>query len=458
MTQQTHLKMLVLTVPKNDFQHPQGLIDITVAYKNPNFYGTNTNPEDMKPFSIGQITRTNSFNSHMYPYPFIPFHSAKAADIFISTNLKDGIAISSGKLLNIVENSEYKTFHYHTDQDSGELPYPFAIAAYQTLEVLASDGKTTLQLFFFPEDRVFAEQRLPAVQKMFSNYLELFGEYPFPKLAVVEIAPNEGTIGLAVQSVVFLSQKHYFGSKLNETDMGIANDTLFSLADEINHQWNFYKIHSPTYLAEGISRYSDSLTAECFGGSAALTDQMIQTTKNYLDLIENGNVKDAPITDPEVFPALYFLKGSMALHMLRGMFGFEEFKTAMRFYFRENEGKFCDLKELQIAFEKVTKTDLSWFFSQWFEKSGWPKVKMQFWIEQIEGNKYSLKITVQQKQESLFRLDNVPLQVEEISGKKRTFYFNLKPQKSQNFEFKLENKPKDVVLDPDGWVLKEMID
>ncbi|MBF0545949.1 MAG: hypothetical protein HQM08_16015 [Candidatus Riflebacteria bacterium] len=456
--QQAHLKMLVLTVPKEEFQHRSDPLEIAISYKDPNFSGTDTNPEDMTPFSTGQISRTNSFSSHMYPYPFVPFHSARAADIFISTNLKDGVAISSGKLLNVVERNGYKTFHYHTDDGSGELPYPFAIAAYNTLETLASDGKTKLQLFFFPEDRVFAEQRFSLVQKIFSNYVELFGKYPFPKLAIVETAPKEGTIGLAAQSVILLTQKKYFGMKLDENDLRITNDPLFSLADEINHQWNFYKIHSPTYLAEGISRYSDSLTAEHFGGAPALTNQMLQTTKSFLYLIGKMNIEDTPITDPNVFPALYFLKGAMALHMLRGMFGFEEFKTAMRLYFTENEGKACDRNDLRMVFERVVKADLSWFFHQWFEMKGWPKLKMQFWITKSESNMYSLKIIVRQQQEPLFRLDNVPFQVEAKNGEKKTFYFNIKPQKTQDFELNLEKEPKDVILDPDGWVLKEMVD
>ncbi|MDY6950809.1 MAG: M1 family aminopeptidase [Thermodesulfobacteriota bacterium] len=444
------LKQLTVTIPAS----PPFPV-VRVVYRDTDFYGAATNPEDNKPFSLGQIREEDAFSSHIYYYPFVQY-AGNRADIRITTDLPGSFAISSGALVEVTEDGNRRTYHYCTDWRSGILPYPFAIAKYEKLEKTASDKKTKLQIFFYPEDRAFAEQRMPVLENVFSTYLGLFGEYPFPKLAIVETDLRDGNIGLAAQSVIMLSRKVWFGVKLDATDPALTNSPLLVLADEVNHQWNAYKVGSPNYLAEGISRYVDSLFAETLGGLETLKEHMGQTRASYFSLVDEQGVEDKPITDPSVYPALYFIKGALTLHMLRGMYGYDTFKKALRRYFTVCEGKVTILDDLRASFEYATGEELTWFFDQWFKRAGWPKVKVNWSSKSAGQDRYVVELSVCQEQTGLFRLDRVPIQIDFHDGFQGVTFVCVNAAKEQTIVIEVDREPKEVRFDPEGWVLRQL--
>src|SRR5512136_1362102 len=106
-----------------------------------------------------------------------------------------------------------------------------------------------------------------------------------------------------------LSKRVWFGEPLVESDLSLMNRPLLVLADETAHQWNAYKVATPNYLAEGISRYTDSLYFGHRGGEGVLGAHMALTRRQYFGLLKTG-AADVAISDPSVTPALYFIKGA----------------------------------------------------------------------------------------------------------------------------------------------------
>lgn len=449
---QLDLTALEVTIPGKIAE--TGKFTVDIQWKDSDFYGTAINPEDNKPFSLGQITNDNAFSSHLYYYPFIEY-GGTSADIFISTNLNNAYAISSGELISRDKSSSgFETFHYRTNRMSGALPYPFAVAAYEIIEKIASDGKTNLKIFYFPEDKEYAEQRMPIMEDVFSFYVDIFGEYPFESLSIVETRLVEGNIGLAAQSVVMLSDKVWFATPIDNTDYSLQNRGITVVADEINHQWNFYKVNSPNYLAEGISRYVDSLYLESLGGEEVLKQQLRQTREAYFNLIDKHGIEDKPITDPGVYPALYFIKGACILNMLRQTYGYNSFKVAMRHYFSKFDGQVTSIADFQEAFEHAIGEDLSWFFNQWYERAGWPNLEIM-WQQTTsqDSSAYRLELSVEQKDGAHYRIDKFPVLVKYKNGESELKQISISDIKHQIVVLRIDQEVDSLEFDPDGWVL-----
>lgn len=446
-TREYDIRVLSIELP----QTPER-VTVRVVYRDEHFYGTQMNPEDNTPFSNGQITAHNAFSSHLYYYPYLD-HTGQSGDIYISTNLPGATAISSGELMGVQQEANgYQTFHFHSQHGPGTLPYPFAIAAYETLEALASDGKTRLQVLSYPEDQAAAAEKLEVMKDIFAVYHNWFGEYPFAKLAVVETKLLEGSIGLAAQSVVMLSQNVYFAGRLHPQNVSLNNSLLTVLADEMNHQWNAYKVMSPNYLAEGISRYVDALYLEHLK-PASMLESSRQTQQAYFYLIEKADVPDLPISDPEVYPALYFIKGAAILHMLRGMLGEEAFRQGMQDYFSRYTHQVTSLDDFRHSFEAASRQDLKWFFEQWYQQTGWPKLKLNWTYAQGR-----LRLQITQTQAIPFRLDQVPLQLHFKQGQSQLRRIDIQAEAQQTLEFSLDSEPSQVRLDPEGWTLKQVVE
>ena len=176
------------------------------------------------------------------------------------------------------------------------------------------------------------------------------GNYPLPNLRIVETFLKEGNIGLATRGLVMLSQKMWFTASI-----GTSYDSVPAvvLVDECGQQWNAYHVRFPNYLAEGISEYTDNLFVERFVNSNRMATMVTPYyRKAYTDIVDLLNqlkplqnagqtveqaaqtlgktvearssriwpyasLGELAISDPRVFPTLYFLKGALALNALR---------------------------------------------------------------------------------------------------------------------------------------------
>jgi aminopeptidase N len=439
---------LIIPIPQADATVSLAL---RIRYSDDHFYGTATNPEDNKPFSLGQIdAEAGSFSSHISYYPFIRY-AGDSADIRIT--VPDGqLAVSSGSLVGTSKPEPgWMTYHWHSDRGSGILPYPFAAHTYSTLDSVAADGKTKIEIYYHQKDEEYARQKMAILQDIFAVYLRVFGDYPFSKLALVETVLLEGNIGLAAQSVVMLSKNIWFAVDIDTLDLRITNIPLMVLADETAHQWNAYKVSTPNFLAEGISRYTDSFYMAHRGArqghDGVLKRHMTQTRASYFRLIDKA--PDIAINKPAVTPALYFVKGALALDMLRARLGDETFLAGMRTYFTDNEGQVTGLRTFADAFEKVSGGELMWHFNQWYERDGHPVLRFDWSAEPGGPDKgFTVKIEIEQTQpEDPYRL-RIPVEISAEDGSTRREVVEITEGK-QSFVLTVSFRPNKVVLDPD---------
>ena len=148
-----------------------------------------------------------------------------------------------------------------------------------------------------------------------------------------------------------------------------------------------------------------------------------------------------------------YSKGGWVLHMLRGYLGNELFFKGIRKYYKKYKHKAVLTEEFQKTMEDVSLKQLDWFFDQWIYKPGFPKLSYEeIWYSK-SGTKGILEVTILQTQKEEWPTFKIPSNVcwlddcrkVEINYRKNSFKFNF------------DQKPIQLgVIDPDGWILKEL--
>ena len=92
---------------------------------------------------------------------------------------------------------------------------------------------------------------------------------------------------------------------------------------------------------------------------------------------------------------LVYQKGGWVLHMLRQEVGTEHFWTAIREYYRRYRNGNASTADLRAVFEQVSGKPLDWFFTQWLNRPGVPKIDGSWRYDAV---KKQVEVTLSQAQ------------------------------------------------------------
>jgi hypothetical protein len=87
---------------------------------------------------------------------------------------------------------------------------------------------------------------------------------------------------------------------------------------------------------------------------------------------------DVPLAYAGEYPSLalkravVYAKGALFLHALREELGDEAFWSGLRAYTRQHAGGSVESRDLQLAFERATETDLHALFAAWVDPAPTP--------------------------------------------------------------------------------------
>jgi aminopeptidase N len=172
------------------------------------------------------------------------------------------------------------------------------------------------------------------------------------------------------------------------------------------------------------------------------------------DYLKAQNKEPRAIHDPSIveLPKLLgpftYEKGAWVLHMLRGIMGDRAFFAAVRDYYSAYRDRNAATGELRVIMERHAGQPLDWFFHQWIFERGHPIFALSWTWE--EGK---VAVDVEQKQSGpVFRVPTV-IEVRGQSGARRENV--VIDERTERFEVESAQRPSEVVLDPDEWVLKE---
>lgn len=399
-------------------------------------------------------TLSTPFLSH-YWWPCKDGPSDKADSVYVDVTIKDStingfrlMAVSNGLLDGIDSSSAHlKTFKWKHRYPIVPYYVMAAISNYRTINQTYTGTSSTFPLVYYVFDASY-NQSLAGVAQMpaaFDRYSQLFGDYPFKKekYAMTELG--------------------YFGGIENQTNTiinSMGTSSYYTSVHELAHQW-FGDMITCTdwhhgWLNEGFASYSEALVAEHLNGFTSY--------KNYMTSFEwysGGSVYLPQDTDAfNIFQSIIYKKGAYALHMLRGVLGDSVFFNCMKTYATAAQYKYghATTEDFKQVCETVSGQNLQYFFDQWIYDKYYPRYKYNFYSH-ASGASTALTINQQQGPLNGWRpVFKMPLQIKfQFSTGTDTLITVMNDKQSQNYFFNFTDSVVSVTIDPDKWVLKNVI-
>lgn len=409
---------------------------------------------------LGQIREKSSFSSHIFYYPVDEDNDA-TGEIWITVP-RGYIAISVGKLVDVDSTEDKSIYHWKTDMAIPRiLPFAFAVGEYEKYSTTAMAG-TLIEIYTWKDNESHALRRVDLARDIVDFYNEIFGQFPFEKLAIIHVTPEKGMAGVSLPTMILLSDMFFISDCSYEVIKENVQKSFVGplvLADEISHQWNAYAVAFPPVLAEGMAQYTDALFAEHVSGKEVLKNHIQYHSALYKSAIETH--PDVPISSPEIYntqayQSIAFCKGAVVLNMLRYVVGDSNFFAGMRYIFNQYFGKEADYDDLRQAMEKFHGDSLDWFFEEWYQRSGYPTYKVKLEKAKKHKDKYLVSVLIKQTQEG--KPFTMPINISFMSFKdEKTFSKVMVNQKEQRLAFELDFRPQEVKIDKEGMLLKDVV-
>ncbi len=283
-------------------------------------------------------------------------------------------------------------------------------------------------------------------RKAIEFYSDHIGPYSYEKLANVSAAFGGG--GTEHASAIFYG----------ETVMD-RNATSI-VAHEIAHQWFGDAVTESdwddAWLSEGFATYFTLLFTEHYDGRDAFVSglQRARVTALAAEKRLNEPVVHNNITDlKNVIPNLVYQKGAWVLHMLRGQVGTETFWAGIRAYYQQHRNGNASSDDLRRAMEEASGQDLRWFFDQWLHRNLAPALTGSWSYDAA-----TKQVVIDLAQSQAGQPYRFPLEVGVVpdsAGAPMKVTKIEMTQAKQRVVIPAASAPKDVVLDPNTWLLMD---
>ncbi len=319
----------------------------------------------------------------LYPVLISPFgdFSVNLARVTLKLEIPEGYNIAStGKLVS--REGGKLTW-------DSEVPVPWvAVAGGRTHTTRDKTNQGISMHFYVPpgEDRNL-DKLADFAGKSVDFYGKLLYPFPYSELRVVSLFISGG---LGYPAFLMIDDRAFRGSY--EDDHNRDSYLFHLIAHELAHSY----VPSQTvpkgvgyyWLSEGFAEYLSLMAVDALLGPEAFKREMQEARDEY------AKIAGTPIEPP--IATLTFAnyrgaaarratynKGSLVLHMLRGVMGDETFKRGLATYFSMFRGRAARLSNFQEVMERAAGQPLEWFFRQWI----YEKVLPDYAITQVKTAK-----------------------------------------------------------------------
>jgi len=405
-----------------------------------NYDGRLNGQEDSPVYGIKFAAIQNDFAYLMYPARWFPVNDYTSdrytADLRIT--VPSGFKVISGGLERTERVGDKVAYNFQYTKPS--FPGSIAIVQGDPVRVDTQGVNTSL---YFRKKQAMANAYGEETGKIMSYFTSLYGLPPQANLTLVET--EDGTPnGFSAPGVIFLSPR------------GIG-DTVASrlLANQVARQW-WETFVSPInrdhmWLENGNARFAELLWDEHNNGPGAFEQDVHDTyvealTVDNPPLIQAGRLEDY---SPEYW-ATTAAKGAAILNMLRNVMGPEGFAKLMSSFPGEHGWQSVSTADFRQAAEKIYGQSLQYFFVQWIESNGAPEFRMEYTIFRLGTKGFRVMGKISQDLDTFHMPVDLKIETEGNPETKRIDVVGT----SSEFSVDTFGKPKSVIIDPNGSVLR----
>ncbi|MFZ1280416.1 MAG: M1 family aminopeptidase [Ignavibacteriaceae bacterium] len=382
-----------------------------------------------------------------WPVKDTPADKVDSADFWITVS-SSLTAASNGKLMGIVDNGNgTHTFKWKSSYPIAQYLLSMAITnytQYTNYYYNTVNDSMPIDHFIYPESFSSVKTQLDKTPGMIEVYAERFGEYPFINEKYGHAQFGWGG-GMEHQTI---------------TSMGGFSDML--IAHEMAHMWFgdliTCKDWHHIWLNEGFATYGECLMNEAWYGKSGYDNYVVGEMNSAKNAIGSIWVEDISSVGQIFNGARSYSKGSVVLHMLRGIVGDSVFFDILKTYKTDPNVAYgvAVTEDFQAVAESVSGMDLDYFFAEWIYGESFPVYSVVWSKQNIGGNLYDLALKITQ----IVRTDptyfTMPIQVKVnfVSGDTLITVFNN--AQVQNFNITVNGNPTSISFDPGNWILKNV--
>ncbi len=359
------------------------------------------------------------------------------------------VAASNGKLVGTSHNGNGTvTWRWKEQNQITTYLMCMTVSAYSisSLPYIKTTGDTIpLQYYVWNAppfvDSAWTTPFLPTVRQMMTAFSGRFGEYKFDKYGMTSVIPF-GYLGMEHQTLTSMNRYYLTSHRV--------------VSHELAHQWWGDEVSPGTWadiwLNESFATYSEALWREHLYGLDSLKAYMRDTLQEFQFSSWSGAIYNPIAQGFDLFTRAVYTKGGWVLHTLRGAIGDFSFYQSLRAYRNKWSGRSAVTSEFAAVVDSVVGRDMSWFFNQWIYGKGWPKYASRYtWAAD------TILLTIQQQQDVTWPVFKMPMHVRAYYGTSRADYIVNDSLRTQLFRLRLTTPPDSVVLDPEGWILKQIV-
>lgn len=240
----------------------------------------------------------------------------------------------------------------------------------------ASDQAAGVEItyLYLPQNQWTVDRVLSTAVSAMKSYSEWFGDYPYPRLTIVDVpADGQGAGGMEYPNLVTAGTMSITGLPSNAT-RNLDRSLELVVAHEVGHQWWQSMVATneaeEPWLDEGFTDYSTMrLVQQLYGGRSAFDAGSLALS--YLDLrrleyLMNPSLpmvgKSWEFTGLMDYGIAVYSKPALSLLTLENYLGSEKMLKLMRTYFTRYQFKHPTTLDFRRVAEEVSDQDLSWFF------------------------------------------------------------------------------------------------
>ena len=350
-------------------------------------------------------------------------------------------AVATGRLESEALDAKQNTAVFSATQTEGR-PSVFA-GPYIVSE--QSIGGIRIRTYFHRSVERLAAEYIAAAGRYLQFYEQKIGPYPFADFHIIS-APLP--VGLGFPGLTYIDRRIL--------PLPFIKDR--SLAHEVLHNWFGNGIrtdYASGNWSEGLTTYMADHELAARRDPPRAAEMRLGWLRDYAAL---PTARDIPVArfrhkTHDAAQVVGYGKVALIFHMLRLEVGDNTFDDALRRFWKEFRFRSASWSDLRRVFEMSARTDLGWFFDQWTQRAGAPRLELADAFVKSRGDGFELNLILTQA-EPIYRL-KVPIEIATATGTVHSYL--LSDGARTMGRFRLNAAPVSVRIDPDYALFRRLL-